>query len=152
MPYQPLEKLPELVKEFMPTNNEKFLKICLDALDTDPSTPDGVKDEVGCAETLSVLIKKIFPDFPILVSTKDLDWKLFSDKRFERITIPEMGCIIISPRTNTIYGHTGMFITSERIASNDSKTGLFKGNYSWNSWIKEMKDRRGLKIYLYRIK
>src|SRR3990167_6476550 len=84
MPYQPLEKLPELVKEFMPTNNEKFLKICLDALDTDPSTPDGVKDEVGCAETLSVLIKKIFPDFPILVSTKDLDWNLFSDKRFEK--------------------------------------------------------------------
>ena len=154
MEYVPLtpEIAEEIKKQLEPTMNDKFLKICLDALDTDPSTPDTVKDEVGCADTVSNLIKKVFPDFPIMVSTKDLDWKLFSDKRFERVVEPEMGCIIISPRTNTVFGHTGVFITHERIASNNSKTGLFQGNYTWDSWIKEFKTRRGLKIYIYKIK
>lgn len=152
MKYVPLETLPELKKQLEPTMQEKFLKVCLNALDTDPSTPDGVRDEVGCADTVSTLLKKVFPDFPIIYSTKDLDWKLFQDKRFARITQPEKGCIIISPRTNTEFGHCGVFITSERIASNNSKTGLFQGNYDWMSWIKEMKDKRGLRIYLYQIK
>lgn len=154
MEYIPLtsDTIEDLKKQLAPTMSEKFLKICLDALDTDPSTPDGVKDEVGCADTVSNLIKRLFPDFPIIYSTKDLDWKLFQDKRFERITEPERGCIIISPRTNTVFGHTGVFITQERIASNNSKTGLFQGNYSWESWIKTFKEGRGLKIYLYKIK
>lgn len=146
------ENLELLKKQLEPTNMEKFIKVCLDALDTDPSTPDVVNDEVGCADTVSHLIKKIFPDFPILVSTKDLDWKLFQDKRFERTTEPERGAIVISPRTNTVYGHAGVFITNERIASNNSKTGLFQGNYDWNSWIKTFKEGRGLKIYVYKIK
>jgi len=141
-----------LKEQLEPSNMDKFLKVCLDALDTDPSTPDGVKDEVGCADTLSTLLKKVFPDFPIIVSTKELDWKLFADKRFERITEPELGCIIISPRTANQYGHCGVFITSERIASNDSKTGLFQGNYFYDSWIREFKNKRGLRIYLYKIK
>ena len=142
----------EIKKQLEPTNMEKFLKICLDALDTDPSTPDVVKDELGCANTLSVLIKKLYPDFPIIVSTKELDWKLWQDKRFIRLGNPELGCIIISPRTPTTYGHAGVFITSERIASNNSQTGLFQGNYTWDSWIREFRDKRGLKIYLYRLK
>ena len=141
----------EIKKQLEPTNMEKFLKICLDALDTDPSTPDVVKDELGCANTLSVLIKKLYPDFPIIVSTKDLDWKLWQDKRFKRITEPEIGAIIISPRTNTQYGHCGVWITSEKIASNNSRTGLWQGNYSWSSWIQEFKINRKLPIYIYQL-
>lgn len=151
MPYQPIEKLPELIKEFMQTNTEKFIKVCNDALDTEVTPKDEVPDNVACAQTISTLIKKVFPDFPIVYSTKDLDMKLYMDKRFKRITEPEWGCVVVSPRNNTQYGHAGMFLTSERIASNDSKTGLFKGNYSWSSWISEFQQKRGLRIYLYRL-
>lgn len=139
----------------MKTNKEKFIDVCIEALDTDPSTPDTVKDEVGCADTVSFLIRKVFPDFKILVSTKDLDAKLLLDKRFERVLEPQKGDIIISPRTNTTFGHTGVFITSERIASNNSfgaKKGIFNGNYTWDEWVKEFKNKRGLRVYLYRIK
>jgi hypothetical protein len=146
------ENVDELKKQLEPTMQEKFLQICLNALDTDPSTPDTVKDEVGCADTISHLIKKIFSDFPILVSTKDLDFKLFTDKRFQRVTEGMAGDIIISPRTATTYGHAGVFIMNDRIASNNSKTGLFQGNYTWNDWIKEFKEKRNLKIYIYRLK
>lgn len=145
----PIEPIKEESKEM--SNEEKFIKVCLEALDTDPSTPDTVDDEVGCADTVSHLLKKVFPDFPILVSTKDLDHKMFMDKRFKRMEIPNRGRIVISPRTNTKYGHVGVFITNERIASNDSRTGLFQGNYTWESWIEEFKFKRKLKIYIYEL-
>lgn len=133
------------------TNEEKFLKVCLDALDTDPTPKDEISDDVACAHTLSTLIKKVYPDFPILSSTKDLDAKLFLDKRFKRMDLPNKGRIIISPRTSAKYGHCGVWITNERIASNNSSNGLFQGNYTWESWIKEFKDKRGLKIYIYEL-
>src|SRR3990167_4086441 len=117
MKYIPLHELDiELLKELEPTMQDKFLKVCLDALDTDPSTPDIVKDEFGCADTISALLKKVLPDFPIILSTRDLDFKLFSDKRFERLSEPIKGGIIVSPRTSTTFGHTGVFITSDGIA------------------------------------
>jgi len=63
MEYLPLtsETMEFLKEQLMETNQEKFIKICLDALDTDPSTPDGIKDELACAETMSTLIKRLFP-------------------------------------------------------------------------------------------
>lgn len=133
------------------TNEEKFIKVCQEALDTDPSTPDGVKDEVACAETMSILLKKVFPDFPTIVSTKDLDAKMFLDKRFKRMDLPNKGRIIISPRTDKKFGHVGMFLTNDRIASNDSRTGLFQGNYTWDSWVEEFKYKRGLRIFIYEL-
>ena len=150
MSYIPLENL----KDYIPpvkTNEEKLLEVAIGALDTDPTSKDEVSDEVACSEVLSTLIKKVFPDFPIINSTKDLDLKLFTDKRFKRETEPKKGRIIVSPRTNTQFGHTGLWITSERIASNNSKNGLFQGNYDFQSWIKEFKDKRGLRIYIYSV-
>jgi hypothetical protein len=147
-----IDKLKEQLKPNIETMQEKFIKICLDALDTDPTPQDEIKDDVSCAFTLSTLIKKVFNDFPVLSSTKDLDMKLFMDKRFQRITKPKLGAIITSPRTNTTLGHCGMFCTSERIANNNSKNGLWQATYSYDDWIKKYKNKLGLKIYLYEIK
>jgi hypothetical protein len=155
-----IDKLKEQLKPNIETMQEKFIKTCLDALDTDVTLQDTTPDFVACAETVSTLIKKVFTDFPIIVGTKELDWKLFSDKRFQRITIPEIGCIVVSPSKTDpkgaiiTHGHTGAFITSERIASNNSlgvNKGKFTGNYSWEEWIKYFKETLGLKIYLYKI-
>lgn len=139
----------------MKTNAEKLLDIALEALDTEVTPNDNVPDEVACAEVISTLLNKLFPDFPILASTKDLDMKLFTDKRFDRIGEPERGAIVISPRTSSTYGHCGVFITSEKIASNNSfgkLKGKFTGNYLWSEWIDEFRYERGLRIYIYRLK
>ncbi len=144
-PLQPKEPI-------METNAQKFYQACVDALDTDPSTPDAVQDELGCADTMSTLIKRVFPDFPHILSTADLFQKMKQDKRFSATLTPKKGCIIISPRTATKNGHVGYFITDERIASNISfgpNKGKFMGGYSWNSWINEFRDNRSLKIYLF---
>lgn len=155
--YFPKNKIEEIEFISIPTpitikpmnNSDKLLKVCLDALDTDVTPQDIVKDDLACAEVMSTLIKKVLPDFPIIDSTKNLDMKLFTDKRFKRFDMTGRGRIIISPRTNGTHGHVGIFITDERIASNNSLTGKFVGNYTWQSWIKEFKERRGLKIFIY---
>lgn len=165
--YYYLQKLKELLSQLAKSlnqsspsetkmNRDKFLKICLDALDTDVTPKDEVPDDVACAETISVLLKKVFSDFQIFTSTKDLDFKLFLDKRFKKVTSPERGDIVSSPsltnKDGTIktHGHIGVLITSEKIASNTSKDGIFRGNYTLESWIEEMKERK-LNTYYYRI-
>lgn len=145
--------------EFLPINpkpmetlKERFIKVCLEALDTDVTPKDEVSDEVACAQVMSTLIKKVLPDFPIYESTLNLDQKMFIDKRFERILVPERGAVIISPRTGNTFGHVGMFVTSEKIASNTSKDGIFRSNYDYQSWISTFKTGRRLRIYIYRLK
>ena len=76
MKYVPIEQLPELKKQLELNMQERFLKICLDALDTEITPQDNVPDYVACAEVISTLIKKVIPDFPIISSTKDLDASL----------------------------------------------------------------------------
>lgn len=134
------------------TLKEKFIKVCLDALDTEVTPKDETPDEVACAQVMSTLIKKVLPDFPIYESTQYLDQKMFIDKRFERILTPERGAIIMSPKVGSSFGHVGAFVTSEKIASNSSKDGIFRSNYDWQSWIKTFKEGRGLRVYLYRLK
>lgn len=144
MEYMPIDK------PYTMSNKEKFYQICVEALDTDPTPLDKINDEVACAETLSFLIQKIHPDFPILPSTRDLDTKLFIDKRFKRTLTPKRGDIIMMPRTKTTSGHCGIFLTEEKIASNTSKDGIWRGNYDVESW-KVMETKRGLKTYYYEL-
>lgn len=144
------------------TNEEKFLKVCIDALDTDPTPQDEVPDEVSCANTFSTLLQSVFPNFKKYDSTKMLDGALFMDKNnFARENNPKKYLIVVSPsKTDSkgniiVHGHIGYFITDERIASTTSygpNKGKFVGNYSWNSWVEEFKNKRKLPIYLYSIK
>ncbi len=141
-------------KPNMETNSEKLLKIAQSSLDTDVTPNDDVPDDVACAEVLSTIIKKLYPDFKVFDSTKDLDMKLFTDKRFYRTGTPSRGSIIISPKKGDVLGHCGIFISDDRIASNNSfggVKGLFTGNYTWDQWIKEFRDKRGLRIYIYQL-
>lgn len=135
----------------METNQEKLGRLAVEGLDTDVSPEDLAQDEVGCANSVSDLIKRVLPDFPIILGTSQLFWKLHIDKRFKLVTTPSKGCIIISPTVGGTIGHTGIFITAERIASNNSNTGLFQGNYNWpDSWIATFgSGGRGLHSYIF---
>ena len=136
----------------METNEEKLLKVALEALDTEVTPKDEVPDEVACSEVLTTLIKKVFPDFPIIGSTAELFNQLKRDKRFKATLEPKRGCLIVSPRTSTTFGHCGIQITNDgRFASNDSKTGIFKSNYSWESWIEEFIKKRNLRIFIFEL-
>ena len=135
----------------METLQEKMIRVAQEALDTDVSPLNQAPKELSCAEGVSNLIKKVFPDFTITTGTSTLFTQLKNDKRFKATLTPSIGCVIVSPRIGDRAGHTGIFITNDRVASNDSKTGLWKGNYTFDSWIKTFKYSRNLHTYLFEI-
>lgn len=148
---QLLSEILEWIKtqEQVPPAREKLLMAAKMALGTDASPMNLAPQELSCAEAVSNVVKKVFPSFMLTVSTIELDRFLSKSPQFKSTKIPSPGCIINSPRLGSIPGHCGIFLTTNRIASNDSKTGKFQDNYSLDSWAREMRDKRGLKIYLY---
>lgn len=116
----------------------------------DPSTPDLANDELGCADSVSAIVRTVYPQFVHTVSTITLFNNLKADKKhFKAVLTPMKGCIIVSPRMGKQPGHTGIFLTDRHIASNNSKRGLWEGNYSYESWITYFKHKKGLRIYLF---
>jgi hypothetical protein len=75
---------------------------------------------------------------------------LKADARFAPTLDPTPGAVIISPRTATKNGHTGIFLTTDRIASNDSLTGKFNDNYSFAGWATSFLKNRGLHVYIFK--
>ena len=133
------------------TNQEKLHILVKSWLGKDASPEDFADDVFGCAESVSNIINTIYPKFPKgMVSTAQLANTLDDSKDFIRITEPEIGCVICSPRTPTINGHAGFFTDNLMIISNDSQTGKMQTNYSYNEWIQEFKVKRGLKVLIWK--
>lgn len=116
----------------------------------DASPRNLAPQELSCAEGVSNLIHLVDPTFPgNVISTIELTRLLDLHDNYQQTRIPKPGCVIVSPRKGTTPGHAGIFTHGQRIISNDSKLGKMQNNYSLTSWAKEMRDRRGLKIYFW---
>ena len=122
-------------------------------LGKDPTPNDEVNDEVACAQTLSNLIANVIPGFPRdIPSTATLASLLDKSPHFERVIEYKPGTIIVSPRTEVFFGHCGIFLIGDRIASNDSRDGIWRDNYSFNNWVRIFRGKRDLHIYLWKAK
>lgn len=131
------------------TSPQKLCRIAKSYLGKDVSYL--IDNEVACAEVASKIINNLFSDFPDkILGTDALKKELDKSRRFTQVLQPEIGCVVISPRTATVNGHVGFFILNENIASNDSLTGTFQINYTWKSWIKTFKNGRKLRIFIYK--
>lgn len=106
--------------------------------------------EKGCAETVCKITQKVYPNFPTILHTADLNNYLSKDQRFKATTVSGPGKIIISP-TKIESGHVGFFLPNGRIASNNSETGIFEDNYSLQNWVESFRTKKGLSIYYYEI-
>jgi hypothetical protein len=113
-------------------------------LGKDASPSDLAPDELGCAETVTTLMRRVWPNTPILINT----WALYTyfkhpENGWIKVTEPEAGDIVISP-TGLGYagrhGHCGIVLNGGVIASNDSgiyvpaNKGKFVKNYDLQSW------------------
>ncbi len=132
------------------SKSRELINLTLESIGKDISPKNLAPQEYSCAEGVSNLLSEIIPFPGSVLSTAQLKVTLDDCKYLERTTIPEPGCVIVSPRTVLINGHAGIFVDSKNIVSNDSKTGTMQKNYTLDEWIKEMKDNRGLHIYLWR--
>lgn len=131
------------------TNTEKLCRVAISYLGKDASPKDLASDGLGCAESISNIIHEVFPDFQSgILGTDSLKYALNKSPHFKQILYPQKGCIIISPRTATEYGHVGIMLDGGGIASNNSKTGTFDVNYNWDLWIKTF-GAKGRRLYTY---
>ncbi len=135
------QQLVILYTKLMNANSERLYEAAIAVLGTDASPKDLVNDDVGCAETVTNIIKKVIFYFPIITGTWTLQEELKKSKLFKEIFKPEKGVIIIcatATGNNTMPGHVGIigeFNGAEwNIMSNDSKTGKFLKNYTTSSW------------------
>ena len=127
-------------------------QVALESLNTDVSPKDRAADVVGCAESVSEVIRKVLPDFPIILGTWTLNEKLKEDPRFKAVTIPMPGDIIMCPTgmgNGKFPGHVGIVLAGGKIASSTSANGKFEQNYTLETWEKRWEVAGGFPIYYY---
>ena len=134
------------------TNREKLLDIAITFYNIDPTPRDEQPDEVACVHSLTTIIKKLIPDFPIMTYTPTLLDYLLKDIRFKETNEMKEGIIIISPTgEGKIIGHTGIIGKNGTIYSNNSLNGLWDTKYTIPSWIKRYCVDGNIPIYLFEL-
>ena len=124
------------------------------SLGYDVSPFDVVNDELGCAESVSWIFRKVVGNFPIITGTWTLNEYLKWDKRFQKVDSYQPGTIIISPTgsgNGKIRGHVGICGEGENIMSSDSNDGVWKMNYSQQTWKSRYGELGGFPIYYYQL-
>lgn len=130
---------------------EKLRQVALKYIGTDASPQDQAPDFLGCAESLSRILRDTLGTFPIFLATKDLHPYLLSDLRFKLVDTPRPGTIIISPTEGSRTGHCGVMNKDNTIMSNTSKTGKWEANYSLAQWKKAFEKDKKLSTYYYEL-
>lgn len=131
-------------------------KKAINHLGIDASPSDAADDVLGCAESVTEIIKQVLPDFPVILGTWTLDDRFFKDRRFMITQTPQPGDIVISPtgtsklgRKAPIRGHVGIIGENNIIMSNDSYTGKWMANYTIETWRKRYQDLGGYQVTFY---
>lgn len=137
-------------------NRVKLYATALSFLGTDASPLDEAPDDLGCADSVSLIIKSAFPQsIKGSVSTAVLFNQLNNSDAFKRVKDFRAGDIVISPtgfgKTGKVKnGHTGIVGENEEIMSNSSSTGLWTTNYTITSWVARFRTLGGYPIYVFR--
>lgn len=134
-----------------PSAAEQLKTTALAWIGRDASPLNRAPQELSCAEAVVTLVNRTWPGTldENIIDTYVLHRALIHSPRFHGVLDPVPGCIEISPRSGVAYGHVGIYVEADRIASNDSRTGKFERNYTRMSWRKTFIQGRGLKAYLF---
>ena len=142
----------------MQTKSQKLAELAKSKLETDFTNDDIVPDEVSCAFAVTTIMREFDGITPIIPGTNQLMTYFETSGRFDRIMEPEAGCIVISATgTNTHpdiipNGHTGIYLDNNLIMSNDSASGLWKQNYTRESWRNRYYYKGGYPVRLFKYK
>lgn len=109
----------------------------------------------GCAETVNNIYTHIFGrSVGGGASTYLMYDALRNTNRFIKVRDPLSGDIIISPsgygNKSIPHGHVGIVGEGEWIMSNDSDTGLFKRNFTFDSWFARYHDKGHYPVEYFR--
>ena len=134
-----------------------FLDVCTAHLGVDVTPEDRIADEVACAITVTTLLKKVYPDVPLIDGTWTLyDYMRKPTSNFIQLQEPEARCIAIAPtgtgKRNTV-GHVWVVMDDGTWASNNSYgvyAGKFTKNYTHETAKKKYTDVQGMPLYFYK--
>lgn len=130
-------------------------EIAISALGTDASPADLAPDELGCAETVSNLIKRVLPHFPIVTGTWALlDVLAHSSNMVAVAGEPIPGDIMLfatGTGLGIFPGHVGIVAKGRTVMSNDSRTGQFMQNYTVDSFRRRYAQTGGFPEHIFRI-
>lgn len=136
------------------TRRQALFLLALNAVGTDVSPLDFVTDDLGCAESVSALLKKVIP-FRTITGTWTLWDTLRRDTRFiEMQGEPRRGDIILSPTgtgNGLIRGHVGIYGPDKSIMSATSDDGVWRYNYTEEKWRSRFEFYGGMQSYIYRL-
>ena len=130
-----------------PSTADRLYNAAVAAIGKDVSPGDLANDEVGCAESLSMIIRQVIPSFPIILSTASLNVALLKHPQFKRIETPVPGCVAIAPTFGSKIGHCWVMGKTHAM-SNTSATGKWEANYT-NARVATDAQKRGLKLFYY---
>ena len=141
----------------METNTEKIIRIAEKYIGKDVSEEilgkDSVSDSVGCVETITLLLREVLLDFPVLTYTPTLVSQLKKDSRFAGTLELNVGNIIVNATgtgNGTLKGHAGLIWKDGKIISNNSFTGKLEINYTLESWKQRFRIRGGMPTQVYK--
>ncbi len=135
-------------------NGDKLYEIAIKYMGIDPTPNDEAEDGNACVHSLTTILKKLLPDFPVLTYTPTFLQTLKKDPRFREIAEFKKGAIIISPTNTgngTIIGHTGICGENGKIMSNSSATGLWSDKFDQINWIKRYSQLGGLDLHIFEL-
>ena len=137
------------------SNRSRLYIAAVSSLGTDASPNDIAPDELGCAETVNAVHRKAFGyEIGGGISTNLVYKALISHPKFIGVDKPLEGDVIISPtgygNGKLSNGHTGIMGKDGVIMSNDSATGLFKENYTLQTWRGYYEARGGYPVKFFR--
>ena len=121
---------------------------------TDASPRDEAPDDYACAESLCKVIQAAFPElnFPTILSTRGLFLYFIQSPSFNKVTTPSKGSIIInitgSGNGVVKNGHCGV-VGKAWIMSNDSRTGTWEANFTFEGWERFYKTRGGMETHYF---
>lgn len=104
-----------------------------------------IPNDVGCCEAVSYILEKAGIPVPRvgIPGTWTLYQWLQASPLFKEVSAPEQGAVIISPG-----GHCGICLIYG-IGSNNSSTGIFAENYSYQGWLHQFNDIEKLSTHYF---
>lgn len=134
-----------------------LLEVAKSYIGKDASPKDDAPDELGCVDTVTTILREVYPHVPHMLSTIEFNkWLNSAASGYVRVASPQPEDIIISPTSGKKIGHVGICLENGSIASNDSgihtptNKGKFLVNYTFFAWCRYYSIKQGLPVYIYR--
>ena len=136
------------------TKAEVLYKTALNFLGRDASPKNKARRDVACAETVSNLILEsgIAPDFPYVLGTADLKYRLDKSPCFKRTLDIRPGFVVVfatGEGNGRIRGHALIMGENNVMLSNNSDNGLLDDKWTLEKAVKYWRTYGGMKMCVW---